>query len=117
MESKLAWVLIGCVVAGSYSAQAATGAHQTVNLDWQRGARYFPFPEGAKLSVTQLNCVPQGLVVVACRTATRAKCGNWRLSLNGTATAGSNGKTGVASMQFSGPRDSVCRATLVVESP
>ena len=115
MQSKFALVLLCCAFAGSYSAQAAPGKQQQMNLYSNQGADYFPFPEGAQVQVTQLVC-PAGVTVsVTCRTAARGKCGNWYLGLNGTATAGSNGKTGIASLVYSGNEN--CSATIVVKGP
>ena len=117
MKSKFVTAMICCALAGSYSARAASGEQEQINLDWKGGAKYFRFPEGAQLKVTELVCPPRVTVSVVCRTATRARCGSWYLALNETATAGSKGDTGVASINYNGPAGSNCRATVVVQSP
>lgn len=118
MESKFALVLISCVFAGTCGAQGAPGKQQQINLDWMGGAEYFHFAEGAQLKVTDLNCPsPTVTVSVTCRTATHARCGSWYLGLNGTATAGANGDTGIASLNYNGTKNSNCKATIVVQSP
>lgn len=118
MESKIAVAMICCALAGVCSAQAAPGKQQQINLDWMGGAEYFHFPEGAQLKVTQLNCPTSGVTVsVTCRTASHGRCGSWYLGLNGTATAGSKGETGIASINYNGPAASNCQATVVVQSP
>jgi hypothetical protein len=115
MQSKFALVLLCCAFAASFSAQAAPAKPKQMNLYSNQGADYFSFPEGAQVQVTQLVC-PAGVTVsVTCRTASRGKCGNWYLGLNGTATAGSNGKTGIASLVYSGNEN--CSATIVVKGP
>jgi hypothetical protein len=115
MQSKFALVLLCCAFAGSHSAQAAPVKQQQLNLYSNQGADYFPFPEGAQVQVTQLVCPPGVTVSVTCRTASRGKCGNWYLGPNGTATAGSQGKTGIASLAYSGNEN--CSATIVVKRP
>jgi len=117
MGSKLASLLLCGAVAGSYGAQAATGTPEQFSLDWKQGAKYFHFPEGAQLKVTELVCPPSATVSVTCRTASRASCGSWYLGLNGTATAGPQGDRGIASLNYNGPRNSNCVATVVVQSP
>jgi hypothetical protein len=114
MQSKFAMVLLCCVLAGSYSAQAAPGK-QELNLDAKEGAEYFHFAEGAQLKVTGLYCPAAVTVSVTCRTAAHARCGKWYLGLNGTAASGPKGDIGIASLDYSGP-DS-CKATVVVTSP
>lgn len=116
MKSKFGLVLICCALAGGYSVQAAAGKQQQVNLDWNEGAEYFAFPEGAQLKVTALNCPALTTVSVTCRTAAHGRCGKWTLGLNGTATAVANSHTGIASIGYNGP-ETTCTATLVVQSP
>lgn len=117
MKSKFGLVLICCALAGSYGVQAAAaGKQQQVNLDWNEGAEYFDFPAGAQVKVTALNCPVQTTVSVTCRTATHGRCGKWSLGLNGTATAGQNSHTGIASLAYNGP-ETTCTATVVVQSP
>lgn len=116
MKSKFGLVLICCALAGSYSVQAAAGKQQQVNLDWNEGAEYFDFPEGAQLKVTALNCPPLTKISVTCRTVTHGRCGKWNLGLNGTATAGASSHMGIASIGYSGP-ETTCNATIVVQSP
>jgi hypothetical protein len=115
MESKIALALLCCAVAGSYSAQAAPGKPEQVNLDAKEGAEYFHFPEGAQLKVTNLVCPPNVTVSVTCRTAAHGRCGKWYLGLNQTAKSGASGDTGIASLDYSGPEN--CNATVVVQSP
>lgn len=115
MESKFALALICCVLAGACSAQGAPGKQEQMNLDFREGADYFHFPEGAQLKVTQLSCPSGVAVVVTCRTGTHARCGSWRLGLNGTATAGSKAVTGIANIDYSGSEN--CTARVVVQSP
>ena len=117
MDSKVALGLLCCAIAGSYSAQAAPGNQVQINLDWKQGAEYFHFPEGARLKVTQLICPPSVTVSVTCRTATHSRCGSWYLGLNETATAGPKGDTGIASLNYNGPANSNCSATVVVQTP
>lgn len=118
MESKYVLALICCVFAGSCSGQAAPGKQQQIYLDWMGGAQYFHFPEGAQLKITDLNCPSAAVTVsVTCRTATHARCGSWYLGLNGTAKAGPKGDRGIANLNYSGPRGSICTATIVVQSP
>ena len=117
MGAKFALALLGCVIAGSCGAQAAPGKQQQINLDWKGGASYFPFPEGAQVTVTGLYCPPSVTVSVTCRTTARSKCGSWYLGLNQTAKAGPNAETGIASINYNGPANSNCTATLTVQSP
>ena len=117
MGSKLASAWLCAAVVGSWGAQAAPGNLQQINLDWKGGAKYFHFPEGAQLKVTELACPPSATVSVTCRTASRGRCGAWYLGLNGTATAGSQADTGIASINYNGPRNANCAATVVVQSP
>ncbi len=117
MVSKFALLLLCCAIAGNPSAQTAPGKQEQINLDWKEGAEYFHFPEGAQLKVTQLICPPSATVSVTCRTATHSRCGSWYLGLNGTATAGPKGDTGIASLNYNGPANSNCSATVVVQKP
>jgi hypothetical protein len=117
MGSKFALALLGCAIAGSSCAQPADGKQQQIDLDWKGGARYFHFPEGSQVKVTGLYCPPSVTVSVTCRTAARAQCGSWYLGLNETAKAGSNADTGVASLNYNGPANSNCTATVTVQSP
>jgi hypothetical protein len=80
-------------------------------------AEYFKFPEGTQVKVTQLVCPSPGTVSVTCRTSGHKRCGSWYLGLNGTATAGAQGSMGIASMNYNGPRDENCTATVVVQRP
>ena len=117
MKAKFGLVLICCVLAGSYSVQAAAaGKQQQVNLDWNEGAEYFDFPQGAQVKVTAINCQPQTKISVTCRTAAHARCGKWYLGPNGTATAGPNSHMGIASIEYQGP-ETTCTATLSVQTP
>jgi hypothetical protein len=123
MGSKFVLALLGCVIAGSCSAQAAPaapaapGKQQQINLNWQGGANYFPFPQGAQVTVSGLYCPPGVTVSVTCRTTARSKCGSWYLGLNQTAKAGADAETGIASLNYNGPANSNCSATLTVQSP
>jgi hypothetical protein len=117
MNSNWVLMLIGCALAGTCCAQAAPGKQKQIYLDWQQGAKYFPFPEGAQAKVTDVNCPKAATVSITCRTTTRERCGSWYLNLNETATAGPGGGTGIAAVNYSGPRGSNCTATVVVQSP
>ena len=116
MGWKFAGILLGCVLAASRGAQAAD-KQQELNLDWKGGAVYFKFPEGAQVKVTDVNCPVAATVSIACRTATRARCGSWYLGRDQTATAGAKAQTGIAALNYSGPRGSNCTATAVVHRP
>ena len=117
MRAKLSLVLLGWAIAASAGAQTAAQKPHSIYLDWREGAKYFPFPEGSQLKVTELACPSSGTVSVICRTASRASCGSWYLGLNGTATAGAGGTKGVASLNYNGPRNANCAATVVVQKP
>lgn len=117
MKSNFVLILISCVFAGSCYAQAAPAKQQQINLDWRDGAEYFKFPEGAQAKVTSLICPPNSTVNITCRTASHGRCGSWYLGINETATAGARGDTGIANLNFNGPRGTNCSATVVVQSP
>lgn len=117
MGPKFALAVLGCAVAGSCGAQAAQGKQEQINLDWKMGARYFHFPEGAQVKVTGLYCPPPATVSVTCRTDSRGQCGSWYLGLNESAKAGAKADTGMASLNYNGPSNSNCTATLTVQSP
>jgi len=116
MRKIIVSTLLSCAMAGGYSALAAA-AQQTLNLDWQEGAEYFNFPEGTEVKVTELVCPPKATVSVTCRTAAHKRCGSWYLGLNQTAKAGPGGDKGIASMNYNGPVNENCRATIVIQTP
>lgn len=118
MEWKIVLMMVCCVIAGACNAQAAPSKPQQVYLDWMQGAQYFHLHEGTQLKFTDLNCPSATVAIsVTCRTAARGRCGSWYLHLNDTATAGPKADTGIASLNYNGPRGSNCTATLVVQNP